>query len=250
MKALSRPRPLRGPGSASCLTVQAARQRRKSAAKSDAVGRSMPSALAGFVTSSSFHSSSINLSALTLAFSSLRSPPQHDGSRTSGHEHNLFEDHLPHVHISERKEAAMIEASYQKRYGGTRRSTRFLRRPARTGTGFLGPNGAGKSTTMRMVLGLDAPSSGTVLVNGVPYGELSDPLRSVGALLDAKAVVGLAALPTISGGSPTATTSSGAGWTRSSTSSGLQRRADKASRHVLARHESAARHRCGAPRRP
>ena len=57
-------------------------------------------------------------------------------------------------------------------------------------TGFLGPNGAGKSTTMRMVLGLDAPSSGSVLVDGKPYGELADPLRSVGALLDAKAIVG------------------------------------------------------------
>jgi ABC-2 type transport system ATP-binding protein len=57
-------------------------------------------------------------------------------------------------------------------------------------TGFLGPNGAGKSTTMRMILGLDAPSSGSVLVNGQPYRELADPLRSVGALLDAKAIVG------------------------------------------------------------
>ena len=57
-------------------------------------------------------------------------------------------------------------------------------------TGFLGPNGAGKSTTMRMVLGLDTPSSGSVLVNGQPYAQLADPLRSVGALLDAKAIVG------------------------------------------------------------
>ncbi len=57
-------------------------------------------------------------------------------------------------------------------------------------TGFLGPNGAGKSTTMRMILGLDAPSSGSVLVNGKSYRGLDDPLRSVGALLDAKAIVG------------------------------------------------------------
>jgi ABC-2 type transport system ATP-binding protein len=57
-------------------------------------------------------------------------------------------------------------------------------------TGFLGPNGAGKSTTMRMILGLDTPSAGTVLVNGKHYSELVDPLRAVGALLDAKAVVG------------------------------------------------------------
>jgi ABC-2 type transport system ATP-binding protein len=59
-----------------------------------------------------------------------------------------------------------------------------------TVTGFLGPNGAGKSTTMRMILGLDTPTSGSVLVNGQPYRELADPLRSVGALLDATAIVG------------------------------------------------------------
>ncbi|MFM1725982.1 MULTISPECIES: ABC transporter ATP-binding protein [Rhodococcus] len=53
-------------------------------------------------------------------------------------------------------------------------------------TGFLGPNGAGKSTTMRMILGLDTPTSGTALVEGVPYHQLKQPLRTVGALLDAK----------------------------------------------------------------
>lgn len=53
-------------------------------------------------------------------------------------------------------------------------------------TGFLGPNGAGKSTTMRMILGLDRPTSGQALIEGKPYGELKQPLRSVGALLDAK----------------------------------------------------------------
>ncbi|MEU7862885.1 ABC transporter ATP-binding protein [Nonomuraea sp. NPDC049141] len=57
-------------------------------------------------------------------------------------------------------------------------------------TGFLGPNGAGKSTTMRMILGLDHPSGGSVLVDGTPYTELRHPLRKVGALLDAKAVHG------------------------------------------------------------
>ncbi|GAA3247440.1 ABC transporter ATP-binding protein [Nonomuraea helvata] len=57
-------------------------------------------------------------------------------------------------------------------------------------TGFLGPNGAGKSTTMRMILGLDRPSGGSVLVDGRPYAELPHPLRKVGALLDAKAVHG------------------------------------------------------------
>ena len=55
-------------------------------------------------------------------------------------------------------------------------------------TGFLGPNGSGKSTTMRMIMGLDTPSSGSALVNGKPYPELKWPLREVGALLDAKAL--------------------------------------------------------------
>jgi ABC-2 type transport system ATP-binding protein len=57
-------------------------------------------------------------------------------------------------------------------------------------TGFLGPNGSGKSTTLRMVLGLDAPSSGSVTINGRPYGQHRRPLREVGALLDAKAIHG------------------------------------------------------------
>ena len=55
-------------------------------------------------------------------------------------------------------------------------------------TGFLGPNGAGKSTTMRMILGLDAPTSGSVTVNGRPYAEHARPLHEVGALLEARAV--------------------------------------------------------------
>jgi ABC-2 type transport system ATP-binding protein len=55
-------------------------------------------------------------------------------------------------------------------------------------TGFLGPNGAGKSTTMRMIMGLDRPTSGVALVNGRPYAKLEAPLHEVGALLEAKAV--------------------------------------------------------------
>jgi ABC-2 type transport system ATP-binding protein len=55
-------------------------------------------------------------------------------------------------------------------------------------TGFLGPNGAGKSTTMRMIVGLDRPSAGSVTVNGKPYAQHRSPLGEVGALLDAKAV--------------------------------------------------------------
>src|SRR5687767_5243774 len=65
----------------------------------------------------------------------------------------------------------------------------FVVRPGRV-TGFLGPNGAGKSTTLRMVLGLDTPSAGTVTVDGRPYRELADPLRVVGSMLDARAVHG------------------------------------------------------------
>ncbi|MCF2531029.1 ABC transporter ATP-binding protein [Yinghuangia soli] len=86
----------------------------------------------------------------------------------------------------------MIEAQgLTKRYGSKLAVDQlsFQVRPG-TVTGFLGPNGAGKSTTMRMVLGLDSPTAGSVLVNGRPYQYLSAPLREVGALLDAKAMHG------------------------------------------------------------
>jgi ABC-2 type transport system ATP-binding protein len=65
----------------------------------------------------------------------------------------------------------------------------FTVRPGRV-TGFLGPNGAGKSTTMRMILGLDRPTAGSVTVNGKPYARLYSAMREVGALLDATAVHG------------------------------------------------------------
>ncbi len=52
-------------------------------------------------------------------------------------------------------------------------------------TGFLGPNGAGKSTTMRMILGLEDPTSGTATIDGQPYRSIATPLRTVGAMLDA-----------------------------------------------------------------
>jgi ABC-2 type transport system ATP-binding protein len=55
-------------------------------------------------------------------------------------------------------------------------------------TGFLGPNGAGKSTTMRLILGLDAPTAGSIRVNGRAYRDLQAPLHEVGALLEARAI--------------------------------------------------------------
>ncbi|GGP39005.1 ABC transporter ATP-binding protein [Saccharothrix coeruleofusca] len=82
----------------------------------------------------------------------------------------------------------MIEAiGLTKRYGNTVAvdDLSFTVEPGRV-TGFLGPNGAGKSTTMRMILGLDRPSAGKVLIDGKPYAKLDRPLRTVGALLDAK----------------------------------------------------------------
>jgi ABC-2 type transport system ATP-binding protein len=57
-------------------------------------------------------------------------------------------------------------------------------------TGFLGPNGAGKTTTMRLILGLDFPNAGSVTIDGKRYASMANPMREVGALLDAKAVHG------------------------------------------------------------
>jgi ABC-2 type transport system ATP-binding protein len=75
-----------------------------------------------------------------------------------------------------------------KRYGATLAvdDLSFSVEPGRV-TGFLGPNGSGKSTTMRMIVGLDAPTSGAVTVAGRAYGSLRFPLHEVGALLDANA---------------------------------------------------------------
>jgi len=84
----------------------------------------------------------------------------------------------------------MIEArGLTKRYG-SRTAVDDLTFTVRPGivTGFLGPNGAGKSTTMRMALGLDAPTRGSVTVNGKPYREHDAPLHEVGALLEARSV--------------------------------------------------------------
>ncbi|MFI0909327.1 ABC transporter ATP-binding protein [Streptomyces abikoensis] len=86
----------------------------------------------------------------------------------------------------------MIEVNeLTKRYGGKTAVDQlsFTVRPGRV-TGFLGPNGAGKSTTLRMLLGLDAPTAGTATVGGVPFRGHPRGLRHVGALLDAGQVHG------------------------------------------------------------
>ncbi|MER5637665.1 ABC transporter ATP-binding protein [Kitasatospora sp. NPDC002227] len=76
-----------------------------------------------------------------------------------------------------------------KRYGETLAVDNLsFQVPQGVVTGFLGPNGAGKSTTMRMILDLDRPTSGRVTVDGKRYGQLSEPLKYIGALLEAKAV--------------------------------------------------------------
>jgi ABC-2 type transport system ATP-binding protein len=86
----------------------------------------------------------------------------------------------------------MIEArSLTKRYGDKVAvdDLSFSVEPGKI-TGFLGPNGAGKTTTMRLILGLDRPTKGTVTVHGRNFRDLAQPMREVGALLDAKAVHG------------------------------------------------------------
>jgi ABC-2 type transport system ATP-binding protein len=93
---------------------------------------------------------------------------------------------------SSQTEGHMIELrNLTKRYGDALavNDLSFTIAPGRV-TGFLGPNGAGKSTTMRMILGLDAPTSGEVTINGRAYGALVAPMHEIGALLDPKAIHG------------------------------------------------------------
>ncbi|HEX7626427.1 MAG TPA: ATP-binding cassette domain-containing protein, partial [Gaiellaceae bacterium] len=84
----------------------------------------------------------------------------------------------------------MIEARDLTKDYGDKRAVDDLSFDVRPGivTGFLGPNGSGKSTTMRLILGLDRPTKGTVTVNGKRYREHSAPLHEVGALLEARSV--------------------------------------------------------------
>jgi len=84
----------------------------------------------------------------------------------------------------------VIEARNLTKDYGEKRAVDDLTFTVRPGlvTGFLGPNGSGKSTTMRLILDLDRPTSGSVIVNGKPYRDHAAPLRQVGALLEARSV--------------------------------------------------------------
>jgi ABC-2 type transport system ATP-binding protein len=84
----------------------------------------------------------------------------------------------------------MIEVEQVTKRYGEKLAVEDLTFSVRPGivTGFLGPNGAGKSTTMRVILGLDAPTSGTARVNGKDYSELPAPLHEIGAMLEARAI--------------------------------------------------------------
>ena len=84
----------------------------------------------------------------------------------------------------------MIEVSNLTKRYGDRLAVEDLSFTVEPGvvTGFLGPNGSGKSTTMRLILGLDTPTSGTALVSGRPYHDIDDPLLEIGAMLEARAI--------------------------------------------------------------
>jgi ABC-2 type transport system ATP-binding protein len=84
----------------------------------------------------------------------------------------------------------MIEVDHVTKRYGEKVAVEDLSFAVRPGivTGFLGPNGAGKSTTMRVILGLDAPTSGTAQVNGKDYRSLPAPLHEIGAMLEARAI--------------------------------------------------------------
>jgi ABC-2 type transport system ATP-binding protein len=86
----------------------------------------------------------------------------------------------------------MIELQdVSKHFGATKAVDHlsFTVEPGRV-TGFLGPNGAGKTTTMRLILGLDQPTTGSITVDGRPFRQAADPMRQLGALVDADALIG------------------------------------------------------------
>jgi ABC-2 type transport system ATP-binding protein len=94
--------------------------------------------------------------------------------------------------VGTRKITRMIEVRDLTKHYGRTRAVNGLTFDVRPGlvTGFLGPNGAGKSTTMRMIIGLDRPSSGSIRVSGRRYAEIHRPLHEVGAVLETRAVHG------------------------------------------------------------
>ena len=96
---------------------------------------------------------------------------------------------VPSTHVLRTRQPVIAAGRLTKSYG-TIRAVDDLSFAVRPGvvTGFLGPNGSGKSTTMRMVMGLDHPDSGTVTIDGKRFHDLRWPLREVGALLEAKAI--------------------------------------------------------------
>ena len=109
----------------------------------------------------------------------------------------------------------MIEAHGLTKHYGDQTAVDGLTFTVRPGvvTGFLGPNGAGKSTTMRLILGLDAPTSGSVTVNGKPYQQHAAPLREVACWPPARSTP--AGAPTITcWRSPRPVVSVAHGWTR------------------------------------
>src|SRR6185503_16397877 len=92
--------------------------------------------------------------------------------------------------LAQRRRLLIEARDLTKQYGKTTAVSdlTFSVRPGIV-TGFLGPNGSGKSTTMRLILGLDAPTAGDVTVAGKRYRDLAAPLHEVGALLEARSVL-------------------------------------------------------------
>jgi ABC-2 type transport system ATP-binding protein len=103
--------------------------------------------------------------------------------------HGPFADLLADLLALPGGDPVIVASGLTKRFGDRLAvdDVSFTVLPGRV-TGFLGPNGAGKSTTMRMVIGLDRPTAGTVTVDGARYADSPAPLRAVGALLEARAV--------------------------------------------------------------
>ena len=146
----------------------------------------------------------------------------------------------------------MIEAKSLTKHYGEKVAVDQLSFTVRPGvvTGFLGPNGSGKSTTMRMIMGLDAPTAGDVTVKGLHYHDLPWPLHEVGALLEAKAIH-----PGRSARAHLQMLAEASHIPRARIDEvldlvGLSAVARPAGGQVLARHGAAARDCCGVARRP